>query len=226
MRVYYFTGAQFALSNLALRRIKISRFEDLNDPFELLAVNLADKKHRVAFRAIKDRINKTKGLICFSRAWSNPVLWGHYAEKHTGICMGFDVPERRLTPAVYANHLAKFKPDPKTKGSTEKFINRLLQTKFSDWQYEDEMRLFVTLNHDTVESGKYFYPFSKTLILREIILGPRCELPIQSLRKIVADSSPRVFVLKSRIAFTKFKVVENKAASRGPRTDRTSDKPW
>ena len=33
MRVYYLTGAQFALSNLALRRIKIARFEDLNDLF-------------------------------------------------------------------------------------------------------------------------------------------------------------------------------------------------
>jgi hypothetical protein len=39
MRVFYLTGAQFALSNLALRRVKISRFEDLNDPFELLGIN-------------------------------------------------------------------------------------------------------------------------------------------------------------------------------------------
>ena len=39
MRVYYLTGAQFALSNLALRRIKNARFGDLNDPFELLGVS-------------------------------------------------------------------------------------------------------------------------------------------------------------------------------------------
>jgi len=32
MRVYYLTGAQFAISKLALRRIKIARFKDLNDP--------------------------------------------------------------------------------------------------------------------------------------------------------------------------------------------------
>ena len=42
MRVYYLTGAPFALSNLALRRIKIARFEDLNDPFELLGVDVGD----------------------------------------------------------------------------------------------------------------------------------------------------------------------------------------
>jgi len=76
------------------------------------------------------------------------------------------------------------------------------------------MRLFVELDHDTVESGKYFYSFSKDLMLREVILGPRCELPIEGVRNIVADFKPQVDVLKSRIAFTRFEVMENKNASR------------
>ena len=77
-----------------------------------------------------------------------------------------------------------------------------------------KMRLFVQLDHDTVESGKYFYSFSENLVLREIILGPRCELPIDGIRKVVADFEPPVWVLKSRIAFTRFKVLENRVASR------------
>ena len=48
MKLYHLTGAQFALSNLALCRIKISRFSDLNDPFELMAVNLSDDDERRA----------------------------------------------------------------------------------------------------------------------------------------------------------------------------------
>lgn len=79
MRVHYLTGTQYALSNIALRRIKVSRFTDLNDPFELLAVDLSDKQHRAAIRATKEELNKDKGLICFSKSWSNPLLWGHYA---------------------------------------------------------------------------------------------------------------------------------------------------
>ncbi|MHB8236169.1 MAG: hypothetical protein ACYDDD_01725 [Acidithiobacillus ferrivorans] len=101
------------------------------------------------------------------------------------------------------------KPQP-----TEKVVNQLLRTKFFDWKYEDEMRLFVELDHDTVESGKYFYSFSENLVLREIILGPHCELPIEGIRNIVADFNPSVKVLKSRIAFTRFEVRENKVASR------------
>ena len=80
MRVYNLTGAQFAVSNLALRRIKIARFRDLNDPFELLGVNLAAKNYRLAFRSTKEEIDKDQGIICFSKHWKNPLLWGHYAE--------------------------------------------------------------------------------------------------------------------------------------------------
>ena len=216
MRVYYLTGAQFALSNLALRRIKISRFGDLNDPFELLGVDVGNKEYREAFRATKEQIDASKGLICFSKSWNNPLMWGHYAEKHTGICLGFDIPAELLAPVIYAKRLVKMKIDPKTRKPkpTAKVVNKLLRTKFFDWKYEDEMRLFVELDHDTVESGKYFCPFSENLVLREIILGPQCELPIEGIRGIVAGFNPQVFVLKSRIAFTRFKVLENRIASR------------
>ena len=216
MRVYYLTGAQLALSNVALRRIKISRFSDLNDPFELLAVDLSNREHRAAFRKTKEQLNENRGLLCFSKSWSNPLLWGHYAEKHMGICLGFDVPDRLLAPVIYAEHPMKIRIDPRTNQPklTEQVMNRLLRTKFADWKYEDEVRLFVGLDQDTIESGCYFYSFSDDLVLREIILGPRCEIPIVGVRNLVANFEDRVRVLKSRIAFGSFRVVKNKVASR------------
>ena len=216
MRVYYLTGAQFALSNLALRRIKVSRFSDLNDPFELLAVDINNKEYRPAIRSTKEEINNSKGLVCFSRSWSNPLMWGHYGERHTGICLGFDVPDEMLADVIYAKKLLKLEIDKKTKKPmlTEEVMKKLLLTKFYDWQYENEVRLFVELDHDTIESGKYFYSFSNDLILREVILGPHCELPIEGVRNIVASFTPSVRVIKSRIAFTKFEVRENKVASK------------
>lgn len=217
MRVYYFTDAQSALSNIALRRIKVSRVEDLNDPFELLGVDVSDKRYRPAFRKTRGDINRDKGLICFSKSWRNPLLWGHYAQKHTGICLGFDVPDHLLVSVIYAKRLLKMAIDPKTKRPkpTEDDIDKLLRTKFFDWKYEDEMRCFVRLNHETeVESGRHFYSFSEHLELREVVLGLQCELPIQGVRRIVADCKPSVKVLKARISFTRFEVRESKSASR------------
>jgi len=37
MRVYHFLSATNALKDISKRRIKIAQFQDLNDPFELLA---------------------------------------------------------------------------------------------------------------------------------------------------------------------------------------------
>lgn len=218
MRVYYLTGPQFALSNLALRRVKISRFADLNDPFELLAVDLKDKEHRKAFRETKEELNSTKGLICLSRSWSNPLLWGHYAEKHTGMALGFDVNSKQLAEVIYAKSPLRIPIDRETNMPvlSEKLMNQLLRTKFHDWKYEDEVRVFVELDHETRESGLYFYDFSADFRLREVVLGPRCELPIASIRAVVTGFAPEVTVLKSRIAFSTFRVVENKVASRNP----------
>jgi hypothetical protein len=212
-RVFYLTGAQFAVSDIALQRIKIARFSDLNDPFELLGVDRSDLENRSALLKQTKDIDEQSGLICFSGSWKNPVLWGHYAEKHTGICMGFDVPESSLHEVVYAESMDSLKKDKKTGEPklTANDLDRLKRTKFKDWAYEEEMRMFVPLGAMKSESGKYFYPFSKQLSLREVVLGARCEIKLEAIRRIV-DS--RTTVQKARLAFRSFSVVPHKNASR------------
>lgn len=220
MRVYYLSSAPFALSNLSLKRLKISRFTDLNDPFELLAANLANAEHRRAFEEMKQELNETKGLICFSRTWSNPLLWGHYAEKHTGIALGFDVPDQLLSEVAYTSQRVRIEVDSKTKAVKldERLINRLLRTKFSDWRYEEEYRAFVQLDPLTKEAGMYFQDFSDSLALTEVILGPQCELPIERVRALLQSDLPHVKVLKARMGFREFRVVEDRRFRRSFRS--------
>ena len=214
MRVFYFTGAQYGIGNIALRRIKVSRFGELNDPFELLGVNLSDKAKRAAFRKTKEELDKSKGLICFSRTWKNPVLWGHYAEKHTGVALGFDIPDAYLVPVIYAKRLLDADLHLKSGRPTKELIDRLIRTKFYDWKYENEMRLFVDLDHESAEGGKYFCSFSNELRLAEIILGPKCDLPISGVRDLLRQQDSMASVVKARIAFTRFEVLENQAATK------------
>jgi hypothetical protein len=88
-------------------------------------------------------------------------------------------------------------------------MGRLLRTKFYDWKYEDELRAFVHLDPSTAESGLFFFDFGSQLALREVILGPRCFLPLERIRSIVARYDPSVDVVKARIAFTSFRVVKD-----------------
>ena len=57
MQLYYLTGSQFALSNLAMRRLKVSRFSELNDPFELMAVDLSNDDERRAMQGFHDQMD-------------------------------------------------------------------------------------------------------------------------------------------------------------------------
>lgn len=214
-RVFYLTGCMPAIASLALRRLKVSRFSDLNDPFELLGVNVADKAVRKAFRVTRDELDDTKGMICFTKDWTNPLMWGHYAEKHSGMALGFDVPADMLVDVIYADKLFDLKLDPKTKKPIEGTVDMLIRTKFSDWKYEQEMRMFIDLDNDETEGGKYFVEFSKNLKLREIILGPRCTYKIADIRKLAAKlSEDAIKVTQARIAFTRFEVLENRVATR------------
>jgi hypothetical protein len=219
MRVYYFTPGQFAVSNIAFRRIKVARFADLNDPFELLGADLGDPKYRQAFRNTKETINKDRGLICLTRGWSNPVVWGHYADKHRGIALGLDIQNDMLNPVHYRRTPFKITidlsgPKPRLERSV---VDKMLRTKFADWKYEDELRVFVSLDHNTKEEGHYFVTFDHNVMLREVILGARCELPIDRLRQLVTGFQPAVSVTKARIAFRSFRVVIDQARARADR---------
>jgi hypothetical protein len=216
MRGYYFTLGEFAISDIALRRIKVSRFQDLNDPFELLAVDIGERDARAPIRDARNRMNERKGLICFSRAWKNPLLWGHYADKHRGVCLGFDVPDDSVKEVIYAKRPLKIAVSSRTGRPklTAKDIKRLQRTKFVGWKYEDEVRYFVELKEVVAEGPLHFKEFLPDMVLREVILGPNCKLPIDGVRKLVKALKPNVVVIQSRIAFRSFKVVENKVVTR------------
>jgi len=103
MRVYYFTSAKYGLQNLERRRLKISDFSNVNDPFELLGIEMRDKEVRKAVNFEKSKISKKNGLLCFSEDKYNPVQWAHYAKNHKGVCLGFDIPDKRLRKVRYVS---------------------------------------------------------------------------------------------------------------------------
>ncbi len=134
-----------------------------------------------------------KGIICFSRSWRNPVLWSHYADKHEGICLGFEIPEDDVSAVTYQEGLLQ-----KSSGQSEEVFLRdektqrkLLTTKFKHWGYEDEIRMFLGWNKKNLcnkfHCNKFhFEDFSdKKFSLKEIILGPKCKLSKQDEREIL-----------------------------------------
>ena len=75
-RVYHLAPLRFAKTNIEFRRLKVATFSDANNPFEAKALNLRGRRNREArkllneFKASQD---EQTGMLCFSRAWTNPV---------------------------------------------------------------------------------------------------------------------------------------------------------
>jgi hypothetical protein len=213
IRVYHLTSAEYALSNIALRRIKVARFGDLNDPFELLSPNFK-KRVRQIIRKFKDETNSTTGLLCFSRNWTNPVLWSHYAARHTGICLGFDL-RRTLAHRVHyrAERLVAELAEDVDPGALDPGLKKkLLCTKFRHWNYEGEYRVVVQLKEASVEGRNHFLPFGDDLVLAEVILGAHCDLPLPDVRAFVKQCCPDAIAYKARLAFKFFEIVPDEVS--------------
>jgi hypothetical protein len=214
MRVYKFLNAKYGLEALRKRRLKVARINELNDPFEFLGINLSNPQLRRAFTEVKNELNKNCGLLCFSKRWNNPVLWGHYADSHRGLCLAFDVPNQFLENVRYTRR----RPDPQEFLSTneqekEKEMKALLCRKFSHWRYEDEARLFVGLDEVDPVTGLYFLEFSESISLKKVLVGLQSNISRHEITTALGRNSGHVERVKTRAAFQTFNVVQNRKKS-------------
>lgn len=215
MLLYYLTPAKYAKINLTRQWLKVSRFEDLNDPFEVFGIDRSQRPHRAELRKFRQETNQARGLICFTRDWQNPVMWGHYGDRHRGMALGFKIRHPSLAAVIYARTPLALDIDPDTSGPILNLATKqmLLRTKFREWKYERERRMIVRLNRCSEEKGLYFWPFAEGLELRRVVIGPHCTEDIAMIRAMVRRFEPAVEVIKARLAFKSFRVVRNKKAS-------------
>jgi hypothetical protein len=208
MRLYHFTSAEHALSAVALQRLKIARIAELNDPFELIAAELSNKTQRRAMEGLRTTLSRDTGLLCFSENWDHLLMWSHYASKHGGICLGFDVSDKFIERVRYSKHRIPIVWGNEALGQVaESFMRSLLFTKSYDWSYEFEFRAYLQLDEATVEHGLYYYPFDNNLVLREIIRGPLCEMPAARLATLIRAIDASVIITEAELAAKSFKII-------------------
>jgi hypothetical protein len=208
-RAYHFVSLGHGLDDLRQRHLKIAQIDDLNDPFELFVFKQSDRRFRQANRATKQELAQQHGLLCFSLDWHNPLMWSHYADRHRGLALGFDVDQQILKQVSYIEN----RPFP-NKIDIE-VAHSLLFTKYAGWNYEREARIYTSLEDRDPKTGLYFGEFGEQLVLREVIAGPLCEVTEQELRN-ATGSTTKVKFRKARLAFKTFRVVTNLRGFGGP----------
>lgn len=213
MRLYHFIRERFGLEAIRDSRLKIARLNDLNDPFEFLGLKMTPDI-RPALKSLKNEMADRYGLICMSKTWQHPLLWGHYADSHRGLCLGFDVPDDGTFAVVH------YRPDRPTLAEfgrqrvqdiDESDMIKMLYTKFDAWRYEEEFRCFTRLEEKDPVSGYYFADFGDKMMLREVIVGERCNITFDHLQEVLGERHPTALTYRGRAGFMQFQVVQNRS---------------
>lgn len=215
MRAYKFLDSHFGLKTLYEKRLKQSRVDELNDPFELTPFDLTDLATRNAFIQTREDLSKEKGVVCFSSGWRDPVIWAHYSDKHRGLCLGFEIPEPKGEVddesgcVRYVEKPRHFPADFSELGDTERFeiIRKILFTKFINWKYEHEIRWWGSLAPENC--GLRFLEFNDTLRIGEVIIGARCALTPSNITRALGALASGVRIIKARAAYDRFEMVED-----------------
>jgi hypothetical protein len=99
------------------------------------------------------------GIFCSTANFENLLMWAHYADKHRGAVIEFTpnkekdsvfLASRKIAysderPVLYATarEMVLHKFTMSANESAKAFLEKLIQTKGSDWKYEQEYRLYV-----------------------------------------------------------------------------------
>jgi hypothetical protein len=212
-RLYRFLRAEHAVQAIEDGCLKVTRLAELNDPFDLTTAiaglpddtpqETIDKLERLAI----ERLNPDVGMVCFCTTVADPAVWTHYAQRHSGIALGFErrsikdpakvipdfvdvsycdsgsQPDSGLRPVI---NLAEWSRMPHL-GKFTKALSAFGR-KAASWQYENECRVFVSLKtHCIPRGGMYWYPIPKDLLV-EVVLGIRCPAEVAYVGRILADN--------------------------------------
>lgn len=226
MRLYYMTTAKWAEVILKERRLKLSRFYEANDPFELNLIDSRDQIRRKIVKMIEKYHSEHTGMICFGAVWDNPMMWAHYADKHAGICLGFEIEDKLVSTVDYTDEKigVEFGAHLPNHGLSVELLNKVLTTKSIAWESEQERRVLAELETADPTSGLYYTDFGPQMQLRSVIIGHRCAWTTLKVVELLGQVVEPVRVWKARPAFGRFAMVEQHQVKpvtvRPPKTSR------
>ena len=136
-----------------------------------------DIKNRT-FKAISvlrkefEELKTTIGIACFSEVFDSLLMWSHYANNHSGICVEYDLLKmnKQLSyspvPIIYSSErvfIDKISVDTIDYESVKSLIN-CTTTKSPEWAYEKEWRII----RDNAACGEQWDSINKGALLEMI----------------------------------------------------------
>lgn len=87
IKAYTYMTYENMLKVLAGGVLKVRSIDECNDPYEQMPAGLEGKERAEEYEMV---------FICFSSLYNSVAMWGHYGDKHKGVCLEFTFPLRQL----------------------------------------------------------------------------------------------------------------------------------
>lgn len=153
---------------LDYRRVLIERFRDIGEEWS------EEKFGPISVELYEEDLIYLRDMFsvsCFSSTPYSNLMWGHYADKHEGFCIEYDVSHlpremQLILPVVYVDKPYDASKILDMRGITDHYA-KLCPSLFksTDWKYEQEWRSFIpgskdggirVLSAESAISGVYF----------------------------------------------------------------------
>jgi hypothetical protein len=165
-RIYfqYQSSQNQYIETIIQQSIYVSDPDNFNDPLDCwialkndigeendVRVSLSEAQLQLGARAL--------GIVCLTSSWKNQLMWSHYADAHSGLCLGFKFSDAKwnggdefiFRPVQY--QVQTEVPMSNTWDSeskslpTETTATATITTKHPDWHYEREWRIMCSPPH-------------------------------------------------------------------------------
>ena len=206
-KYYHFLSYKHAISDLECGRIKVARFNALNDPFEMLPYRRFNLRERQPYNKVFQAVSNDWGLLCFSPNYIDQLLWAHYADGHKGIALGFKINSGDFFDVKYTpNEIRTRIKLSKDYEENERQYLDLARTKYKEWIYEKEHRILIKLEDCDQEGDLFFVRFGQRIDLKEVVLG--CNFDHESQKSKILDLKRRLNfeVIATRIGWEDYKI--------------------
>jgi hypothetical protein len=123
-----------------------------------------------------DQFASRIGICCFSEHDDTLLMWSHYADKHRGVCLKFEMPENDpfFNVPIKVHYPSKFPHFDfiEIRKDSHSLLQFLVGTKSADWQYEAEIRIAKGMGMHNVFRGAIKFDKKR---LTEIIFGYKAD---------------------------------------------------
>jgi len=179
----------FTYNKSDLKKLIDRTKESMNNAHRRKLLNETLKTPTKVLKAYTQAFNKEKescGVCCFSKAFDKTLMWSHYADKHTGVCLVFSInplgnDNDFMMLSVRYTH--EIKPINYFRDQDIVLFNWIF-TKSHVWSYEEEVRLYLNFNG--------FVRFEKPC-LKEIHFGVKTpEEKIRKIKQLIIDKGFQV----------------------------------